>query len=85
MKELEAIEGMTEHKLKYKNSGKYVLATIYAFLERHNILHLFPHAELPDVSGNVLYSFLFSCLFVLISKSVKILDRQIVMNISVFL
>lgn len=45
--ELAAIGGIGETKVR--NFGDHILATIYAFLEAQDLLHLFPHAESPII------------------------------------
>jgi hypothetical protein len=46
--ELAAIGGIGQSKVE--SWGDIILATIYAFLERNNLLHLYPHAEKPTIA-----------------------------------
>lgn len=48
IEELTAVSGMGESKAR--NSGEKILATIYVFLEKHDLLHLFPKARSPTLT-----------------------------------
>lgn len=47
IEELASISGVGDTKAR--NHGEGILATIYAFLEAHDILHLFPRAKPPTI------------------------------------
>ena len=51
--ELAAVPGIGETKAS--NIGALILASIYSFLDRNDLLHLFPHATAPTISPSPLW------------------------------
>ena len=48
IQEITKIAGMGE--VRANTYGEHMLATIYAFLEKNDLLHLFPHAQPPSIA-----------------------------------